>query len=307
MELMRAQLSGPRAAERKIMALSRPHGVVGRRQLMDAGIGAKLIDIRVTARWLRPMHRGVYAVGPVQSDEAPEMAAVLACGERAALSHASAGVLWRALPQVAQRPVEVTVVSCYSPRRPGIRVHKTAARERDEVTSVRRIVVTTPARTLVDLASQLSLRELEQALAQAERRNLLTPGKLLALLDRYPRRSGTGALRTLLPGPGQPAFARSEAEERFLALIRRAELSAPEVNVALHGYELDLLWREAGLVVEIDGFAHHGDRQAFEADRRRDAELAACGLQVIRVTWRQIVDEPEATLTRVAQALARRR
>jgi very-short-patch-repair endonuclease len=156
------------------------------------------------------------------------------------------------------------------------------------------------------LANALSLRELEQALAQAERHNLSTRSKLLALLDRYPRRAGTGALRTLLQDPGQPAFARSEAEERFLALMRRAQLPTPDLNVAIRGYEIDFLWRDEQLAVEIDGFAFHGDRRAFEADRRRDAELAGRGLQVIRVTWRQIVDEPEATLTRVAQALARR-
>ncbi len=107
--------------------------------------------------------------------------------------------------------------------------------------------------------------------------------------------------------PANPALARSEAEERFLALVRRAGLPEPEVNVALHGYELDLLWRDEGLAVEIDGYAFHGDRDAFEADRRRDAVLAAHGLQVFRITWRQITEEPEATLVLVTQALAERR
>ncbi len=123
-------------------------------------------------------------------------------------------------------------------------------------------------------------------MAQAERRHLTTRGKLLALLARYPARPGTPKLRELLSGPVDPALARSEAEERFLRLIRRSGLPAPEVNIPLYGYELDFHWRDEGLAVEIDGYAFHGDRDSFEADRRRDAALAARGLQVIRITWR---------------------
>jgi predicted transcriptional regulator of viral defense system len=147
------RLSGRVAVERKITALSRPHGVVGRRQLLSAGIAANVIDHRVDARWLRPIHRGVYAVGPVQSDDAPEMAAVLACGDRAVLSHRSAAALWRMLPKRSHDPVDVTVVSRHSRRHSGIRVRKAAALERDELTHVRKIPVTTPARTLLDAAT----------------------------------------------------------------------------------------------------------------------------------------------------------
>jgi very-short-patch-repair endonuclease len=303
---MVVELSGLLAVERKIAALARPHGVVGREQLLDAGIGAKLIDKRVEARWLRPMHRGVYAVGPVQSDEAPQMAAVLACGDGAVLSHGSAGALWRVVPKQADEPLDVTVATTHTRHRAGIRIHRTTALQADEVTRVRRIRLTLPARTLLDLAAELPARELEQALAQAERRNLVTRSKLGALLARYPVRPGTAKLRELLDRPGRPAFTRSEAEERFLDLIRRANLPAPETNVALHGYEIDFLWRQHALAVEIDGFVFHGDRDAFEADRRRDADLAARGIQVMRVTWRQIADEPEAILVRLAQALAGR-
>jgi len=106
--------------------------------------------------------------------------------------------------------------------------------------------------------------------------------------------------------PGQPSLSRSEAEERFLALVRRAGLPDPESNVRFHGYELDFLWREQAFAVEIDGYAFHGDRDAFEADRRRDADLAARGIQVMRITWRQLANEPEATLVLLAQALGER-
>jgi predicted transcriptional regulator of viral defense system len=149
---MVVQLSRLLAAERAIEALARPHGVVERRQLVGAGIGEKLIDRRVKAGWLRPMHRGVYAVGLTQSDDAPEMAAVLACGDEATVSHRSAGALWGLLPKRSHDPVEVTVVTRHAPRRKGIRVHRTAAVRPDEVTKLRRIRVTTPARTLLDLS-----------------------------------------------------------------------------------------------------------------------------------------------------------
>ncbi len=114
-------------------------------------------------------------------------------------------------------------------------------------------------------------------MAQAERRHLTTRDKLLALLARYPARPGTPKLRELLNAPGKPALARSEAEERFLRLVRRSGVPAPEVNIALHGYELDFYWRDEGLAVELDGYAFHGDRDSFEADRRRDSGLAARG------------------------------
>jgi len=98
---------------------------------------------------------------------------------------------------------------------------------------------------------------------------------------------------------------RSGAEERFLDLVRRGRLPQPETNVVVRGHEVDFLWRAERLVVEVDGFAFHASRRSFESDRRRDAELAAAGWRVVRVTWRQVVDEPHATLVCVAQALAR--
>jgi very-short-patch-repair endonuclease len=305
-ELTMAQLSGRFAVEQTVEALARPHGVVGREELLAVGVTAGFIDARVDAGGFRPVHRGVYAVGPIQSDEAPEMAAVLACGERAVLSHRSAAALWRLRSKHADQPVEVTVAARHVPRRSGIRIHKTGRLMVDEVTTLRRIRITTPARTVLDLASCVSVRELEQAIAVAERTYAGIQRRLLALLARYPGRPGTPKLRELLNFPGKPALARSEAEERFVRLIRRSGLPAPEVNVALHGYELDFFWRDEGLAVEIDGYAFHGDRDSFEADRRRDAELARRGIQVMRVTWLQITDEPEAALVRLAEVLALR-
>jgi very-short-patch-repair endonuclease len=165
------------------------------------------------------------------------------------------------------------------------------------------IPITTPARTLVDLSGCARGRELEQALAQAERSGLATRDHIRALLTRHARRPGTRALRELLHH-AEPAFLRSEAEARFLSLIRRAQLEKPVANARAAGHEVDFLWPGARLVVEIDGYAFHSDAGAFERDRRRDAELTGAGMRVMRITWRQLSREPEAVLVRVARALS---
>jgi very-short-patch-repair endonuclease len=136
------------------------------------------------------------------------------------------------------------------------------------------------------------------------------PGAFLdereAMLARHAGRPGAPALRAVLES-GQPRLTRSEAEDRFLQLVQKGDLPLPEANVMVQGYEVDFLWRSAGLAVEVDGFGFHASRRSFENDRRRDAELAANGIHVIRVTWRHVVEEPHATLVRVAQALTRSR
>ena len=126
--------------------------------------------------------------------------------------------------------------------------------------------------------------------------------QIQVLVDRYLARGGTRALRAQLDT--RPALTRSEAEERLLALIRAAGLRPPQTNARLGRFEVDFLWRAHRVIIEVDGYAYHADRITFEADRRRDAELAAAGFTVIRVTWRQIVDRPAETIARIAQALA---
>jgi very-short-patch-repair endonuclease len=156
----------------------------------------------------------------------------------------------------------------------------------------------------VDLADTATDRELERATHEAITRRLLNARRLRAELDGYRGRRGVGRLKKLLEDNGPSTVTRSEAEERFLALVRSAGLPAPEVNVLVHGHEVDFLWREQGLVVEVDGFQFHSTREAFERDRRRDAELQSAGLRVLRVTWRQIVGAPYATLTNLVRSLA---
>ena len=236
------------------------------------------------------------------------MAAVLACGDGAVVSHRSAAHLWALLPYPAQqRPINVTVRSRHSRLRPGIRVHRVGRLDPRDVRTYNRVPVTTPARTLLDLAGAESPRAFEQALAEAETRRLVTRRHLEAVLERNRKRPGAGVLRAALARDASPAWTRSEAEERFLALIRKAGLPAPETNVQLGPYEVDLLWRAERLIVEVDGFRFHSSRAAFERDRLRDAELQADGFRVIRVTWRQLADQPEAMLARLARIARRRR
>lgn len=173
----------------------------------------------------------------------------------------------------------------------------------DEVTTFEGIPVTTPARTILDLAGSLGARELEAMVARAERKGLATREEVAALVARYPRRPGTRALRALLARGEAPALTRSKPEAEILNLTRTAQLPTPRTNVLLCGHEVDFLFPEARVVFEVDGFAYHSSRASFEADCRRDGLLEAAGYRVIRVTWRQIRNERDAVLVRLGQAL----
>jgi very-short-patch-repair endonuclease len=218
------------------------------------------------------------------------------------ISHRTAGALWRLLPN-PKPEIHVSVPGRDCRRSDGIQVHRIAVLDRSEIRRLGGIPVTAPARTLLDLAADVRGRELERAVAEAEARRLTNRSQLLSLVARVAPRPGVAALRSLLTDARRPALTRSEAEERLLALIRAAELPVPEVNVSVAGQEVDFLWSDRRLVVEVDGFAFHSHRAAFERDRKRDAALAALGYRVIRVTWRQIVASPEAVVARIAGAL----
>lgn len=279
------------------------HGVVSRPQLLDAGVRSHVIDHRVRRGRLRPLHRGVYRVGPIRGRREPEMAALLACGPGAVLSHRSAARLWGLLrEEPGDVPVEVSVHPGHPERGPSIRAYRSRVPEPDRAEQDG-LSLTSAGRTILDLAASTDARGLERALARAGRLELLPPGALQDLLERYPRRRGTPLLRALLEARAEPAFVRSEAEELLLGLVRRAGIRPPEVNVVVRGWEVDFLWRRPGLVVEVDGFAFHRSASAFERDRTRDGILTAAGFRVMRVTWRQLHRRPEAVLVRLAKAL----
>jgi very-short-patch-repair endonuclease len=250
---------------------------------------------------LRRLHRGIYLVGPILPPWGREFAAVLACGPHACLSHISAGGLWGfvAAPEVG--PVHVRIPGGRSGDRPGIRVHGTEALAPDERQVVNRIPVTAPGKTLLDLATVVARKELERAVARAEKRKLIDRDGLSALVERSRRRKGAPALREIVEAGA--TFTRSEAERRFLELVKNARLPLPRSNVMLHGYEVDFLWRKERVVVEVDGFRYHSSSSSFERDRQRNAHLAGHGFQVIRLAWRQIVDEGAATAVQIGRAL----
>jgi very-short-patch-repair endonuclease len=215
------------------------------------------------------------------------------------VSHYPAAVLWDWRPP-REGPIHVTLPTG-GHNRPGIIVHHTALHPAD-ITRRHGIPVTSAARTLLDLAATEPTAELDRALNEAGLQRRVSPHSLDEQFNRYPRHKGTAALKAATRP--DPAFTRSEAERRALDLIRRAGLPAPQTNQRIEGHEVDLVWRQARLIVEIDGYAYHSTRRSFEQDRRRDQRLITAGWRVVRVTWRQLTERPEAVAVMLATALA---
>ena len=229
------------------------------------------------------------------------MAAVLACGPGAVLSHRSVLEFW-GVAKPSRRQPSVTTPALRRAR-PGIDLHRSATLTPDDTTVVDAIPCTTVARTLLDYAEVARPRELARAVEEAERLGLFDGRAVDRVLTRANGRRGTGRLRDAVAEWTEPAFTRSEAERRALALITAAALPSPNVNTFVAGHEVDLHWPEHNLVVEIDGYAYHRTRGAFERDHARDAALDDAGLRVRRITWRQLEREPQAVAARVRRAL----
>jgi very-short-patch-repair endonuclease len=289
--------------EQRVVAVARrQHGCVSLSQLLDAGLSRRAVARRVERGWLVRRHRGVYLVGPLEVPLSRAMAAVLAVGEGALLSHRSAAVVWELLPAAAGA-LDVTLPGREARHRAGIRVHEASDLAPEDATVHLNLPITSPARTLLDLAAILSPSDLARAIEQADRRGLTSPNKLTHYLTRRRSHRGAAALRAAVTST-TPQLTRSEAERTFLALMARAGLPTPAANTRVAGYEVDFLWPGRRLIVEIDGYAFHSSRAAFERDRIRDAELLARGYRVIRITWRRLVEEPEAVAATIATALA---
>jgi very-short-patch-repair endonuclease len=287
-------------AESLLLAFARgQHGAVSWGQIERAGFGERWVRSRVATGWLQRLYRGVYLVGPLEGPHSRAMAAVLAAGADGLLSHYPGAVLFGLRPP-REGPIDVTVPDRRVRSRPGLRVHHATVHPRD-ITRHHGIPVTSPARILLDLAATEPSTELDRALNEARSLRLVSGPSLTEQFSRYPRHRGTAALRKATQA--DTGFTRSEAERQALKLIRRAGLPTPECNAKVHGYEVDLLWRDLRLIVEIDGYAFHSMRSSFEQDRRRDQQLTANGYRVIRITWRQLIDEPEAVLVTLTRAL----
>jgi hypothetical protein len=269
--------------------------MVDRDQLLAAGLGAKAIAYRLRIGRLHLRHRAVYAVGHVPpSPHARAMAAVLACGPGAVLSHRSAGALW----DLGVRWTDaIDITAPTRQRHRGIRAHRSRTLTRADVTRHYGIPVTTLARTLLDLADALTDKALTRAVNEARLAHRGVTDEIAALIARSPGRA-TARLKTILEyGP-----TRSPLEDDFLKFVRRYGLPPPEVNQIVAGHEVDFLWRDQRLIVELDGRAHHEHR--FEHDRDRDADLLHAGFPVLRVTPKRLRHQPEREAARLHATLA---
>jgi very-short-patch-repair endonuclease len=283
----------------------RQHAVVSRRQLLALGMGRRAIAGRLERGQLHEVFRGVYVVGVCRiSRHGRWMAAVLACGDGAVLSHRSAGRLWRLLP-LAGEWVDVTCPEAEVERK-GIIGHRSRFRD-DEWLVHDAIPVTSPFRTIFDLAAVLEMRELERAFHEAEVREVRDRVSLPMLLERYPGRRGTRKVQALLESRRPAMITRNDFEEAFVALVDRYAIRRPRMNadLAIRGrfFEIDALWEDERVAVELDSREVHGTRKKFESDRLRDRILIAEGWRTMRITWRQLQEEPEEIAMDLRQAL----
>jgi hypothetical protein len=280
--------------DQRVAALAeRQHGVVSTRQLGAIGLPQRAVSHRAAAGRLHRVHQGVYAVGhTVLTVNGRRMAAVLAAGPGAVLSHASAAALWDIRPTSATR-IDVSVRSAGGrAKRPGLRIHRTPTLQTDEITAHQGIRVTSPARTLLDLASSLPRRALERALDEAEIRELYDRRALEAVALAHAGEHGARALAEALAQDGDPVLTDSELEEIMLGLCDEQQLERPTPRAWVAGLRVDFLFAASRLVVETDGYRYHRTRRAFERDRERDAILARAGYRTLRFTHRQLTREP---------------
>lgn len=286
------------------MLAERQHGVVSYGQLLELGLGRGVIHRRVGAGLLHPVHRGVYCVGhrriPVRGRW---MAAVLACGPTALLSHGSAALLWGLLMTSGAR-IDVMTARRTRHNRRGIALHRTRRLHPDDRSLTDGIPVTSVARTLLDLAPRLPVRRLARAIDQADRRELLDLRAVEGLLRRSRGHHGRRPLLRALRGYRTPPVTRSELERRFADLCRSAGLPGPQTNVVIEGVEVDAAWLAQRLVVELDGYEYHRTRARFEGDRARDADLLVAGYRVLRITQRRLESDAVGVMTTVRRLLA---
>ena len=288
----------------------RQHGVVALHQLQLLGLSKSAVSKRARGGRLHRIHRAVYAVGRSKlTGYGHWMAAVLACGPRAVLSHRSAAGLWGLRPD-NRRKSDISLPSPSARAKAAIEVHRSVTLTAEDRTTVDGIPCTTVARTLVDLGDVVGRRAVERAVEQAEVLQLFDLRAVDRAVTRAGPRRGPGILLSVLEDLGGPTLTASELEEAFLALCREAGLPTPEVNVWLtlgdgSAVKVDFLWRRERLVVETDGHRFHRTTQSRERDTRRDVLLRLAGFEPVRFTGRQVAFDKE-WVTRTLLALASR-
>jgi very-short-patch-repair endonuclease len=285
--------------------VERQHGVIAHRQLRALGFSEKAIEHRVRKGRLRPLWRGVYAVGrPGVTREGHWMAAVLACGEGALLSHLSAAALWR-IKRGALWPIHVSVPRSRDAKHNRIVVHRRSRLDRDAQTKAG-ILVTSPVLTLIDLATTLSDNALVAAVNETDKLDLVHLADLRTALDGR-REPGSGRLRRLIDR-ATFVLTDTELERLFVPIARRAGLGKPLTQVYVNGHRVDFYWPDIPLVVETDGGRFHRTALQQTQDRIRDQAHAATRTPMLRFTHAQIRYEPgyvADTLARTATARGR--
>jgi very-short-patch-repair endonuclease len=283
---------------------ARQHGVISTSQLLQCGLTPAQVATRIRRCELHRLHRGVFAVGHTALPEfGLEHAALLAVGDRAALSHGSAGFIWR-ITDRSIGPVHVTVLGRTLRSRENLRIHRSDRLTPGDIRTREGLLLTSPACTIIDLAAISTPEEFQAALSEARFRRLIRDGELERALESAADRPGAGIVRAHLAREAGPQITESEAERRFLTLVRNAGLPSPRTQQRIEGYRVDAVWPDRRLIVELDGLTGHGHRSAFERDRRRDAILIAKGWRVIHFTWPQLHGQPLFVIATLSAALA---
>jgi very-short-patch-repair endonuclease len=282
---------------------AKEYGHVTRKQLLNLGLTPNEISKRLTKRRLIFVFQGVYAVGhPRPEAIARAAAAVLAGGDEAVLSYFSAAALW-GMTTTWPRVPEITVPARRRPS--GIRVHVHPALESQDIRRHRGIRVTSPARTALDIAPRLTSSQLARAVNEARLSRHLRLSALEELLARSPLHPGTALLKPFIEHPTGPT--RSEFERRFTEFVREYELPTPLINTHLLGFEIDVLFPDERVIVELDGWDFHSDRRSFERDRDRDPELLVVGYVTVRTTWERLTQRGAYEAARLHKILRDRR
>lgn len=286
---------------------TRQHGVVSIRQMTDElGYSRSAVTRAAASGRLHRLYRGVYAVG--HTDLSPEgecLAAVLACGAGALLSHHSAAWLW-GIARWSHTPISVTTPLPHGPRRP-IRLHRSRTLNDKDRAVQDGIPVTAVPRLLLDLAAAVRFKRLQWLLERTEELRLFELELVDELLGRAGRHPGAGKLRRALTLYRPAPFTRSGLELRFLELVTKAGLPRPVTGFNEAGYELDVYWPDVRFAVELDTYGTHGTHDAFERDRSRQEDLKLADVEMTRVTEQRLDREPDRVVERVARLLEQRR
>jgi very-short-patch-repair endonuclease len=298
--------SKAQSADEVVLRLAgRQHGVIARRQLLDLGLSPRAIEHRLARGRLHVLRRGIYVVGRPETDrEGRWMAAVLAAGPGAVLSHGSAAAIW-GIAKEEHGWIDVSVpFDSRSRRQQRVRVHRRYGLRAGDLTHARGIPVTAPVRTLVDMAVQHSAARVERAVNEADRLDLVDPEGLRSALEDYAGERGVARLRRLLD---RRTFrlTDSELERWFLPQVRQAGLPLPLTGQHLNGFKVDFYWPDLRLVVETDGLRYHRTPAQQAQDRIRDQAHLSAGFTPLRFTHWQVRHE-RAYVRKTLLAVARR-